>query len=322
MPVPNDGQTIAASWNALVKEKPEDQIFEDYFLLNQLKEGEAFKSIDGGDVIKANIEYATNGTVAWYSDLETISTTRQDVFDNFEFTPKEIAGTVVQSELESAINQGSAQKFPLLDEKLENLRDSFENVINASLYSDGTGTSGKEIGGLQLLVASSPATGSPGGVNRANFSFARNQQASGAKTTSAYDNLRAVMRSVYNLSSNGMNGQHPKFGVTTRTVFEGFEGLLLANERFADKSSGEGGFKNEVIKFKGMKLAYDNDCPSGTMYMLNPKFIKLAYWKGHWNKAHPSVEPANQTAKVFKVHSVCNLIFTNPRMLGVVTAIT
>jgi hypothetical protein len=322
MPVPNDGQTIAASWNALVKSKPEDQIFEDYFLLDQLKQGEAFKAIDGGDVITSSMEYGTNQTVQFYSDLETISTTRQEVFDRYEFSWKEIAGTVVQSELESAINQGSAKKFDLLDEKMENLRDSFASVINASLYSDGTGSSSKEIGGLQLLVASSPTSGSPGGVNRASFSFARNQQASGAKTTSAYDNLRAVMRSIYNLSSNGMNGQHPKFGVTTRTVFEGFEGLLLANERFTDKSSGEGGFKNETLKFKGMKLAYDNDCPSGVLYMLNPKFLKLAYQKGHWYKAHPSVEPANQTAKVFKVHSICNLIVTNPRMLGCVTGIT
>ena len=58
------------------------------------------------------------------------------------------------------------------------------------------------------------------------------------------------------------------------------------------------------------------------MYLLNPKFIKLAYLKGHWYKPHPAVEPANQTAKVFKVHAICNLIVTNPRMLGCVTAIT
>src|SRR5690242_15558903 len=103
MPVPNDGVTIAASWNALVKDKPEDQIFEDYFLLDQLKQGEAFKAIDGGDLITGSLEYATNATVQFYSDLETLSTSRQDVFDRFEFSWKEIAGTVVQSELESAI---------------------------------------------------------------------------------------------------------------------------------------------------------------------------------------------------------------------------
>ena len=319
---PNDGQTIAASWNALVNDKPEDNIFEDYWLLNRLKNGEGFLSVDGGDVITASLEYATNGTVAWYSDTQTISTTRADVFDRAEYSWKEIAGTVVQSELESAINQGSAKKFDLLDGKLKNLRSSLDSTVNTALYADGTGSSSLEIGGLQLIVATAPTTGTVGGINRANFTFWRSQQTSGAKTTSAFDNLRATMRSIYNLCSNGYAGEHPKFGTTTRTVFEGFEGLLLANERFTSKSEADGGFKNEIVKFKGMALSYDNDCPSGIMYFLNPKYLKLAYAKGHWYKAADPVEPANQTAKVFKVHAICNLIATNPRMLGCVTGIT
>ena len=318
---PNDGQTIAASWNALVNDKPEDNIHEDYWLLNRLKNGDGFMSVDGGDVITASLEYATNGTVQWYSDLETISTERSDVFDRAEFSWKECAGTVAHSELEAAINQGGAKKFDLLKGKLKNLRSSLDNLVNAALFSDGTGSTSKEIGGLQHIVATAPTSGTVGGINRATFSFWRSIQVTGTKTTSAFDNLRATMRSAYNQASNGIGGKHPKFGVTTRTVFEGYEGLLLANERFADKSSGEGGFKNEVLKFKGMLLAYDADCPSGLMYQLNPEFLKLAYAKGHWYKAADPVEPANQTAKVFKVHAIANLITTNSRMLAAVTAI-
>jgi hypothetical protein len=71
-----------------------------------------------------------------------------------------------------------------------------------------------------------------------------------------------------------------------------------------------------------MMLAYDNDCPSGNMYLLNPKFLKLAYAKGHWYKGSPAVEPANQTIKVFKVHAIANLIVTNRRMLGSLDSIS
>ena len=319
---PNDGQTIAASWNALVNDKPEDNIFENYWLLNRLKNGDGFMSVDGGDVITASLEYATNGTVAWYSDTQTISTTRADVFDRGEFSWKECAGTAVMSELEAAINQGSAKKFDLLDGKLKNLRSSFDDIVNAAMFSDGTGSSSLEIGGLQSIISTTPTTGTVGGINRATFSFWRSQQTSGAKTTSAFDNLRATMRSIYNLCSNGVAGNHPKFAVTTRTVFEGFEGLLLAKERFTSKDSGDGGFKNEVLKFKGTMLAYDNDTPAGLLYFGNPQFLKLAYAKGHWYKGSPAVEPANQTVRVFKVHTIGNLITTNSRMLGVVSAIT
>lgn len=322
MPNPNDGQIIASSWNALVNDKPEDNIFSDYWLLNRLKNGEAFKSIDGGDVVTASLEYAMNGTVTWYSDTETISTTRSDTFDRAEFPWKEAAGTVTQSELENAINQGGAQKFDLLGSKMKNLKKSLDDLINAGLHSDGTGTAGKQLAGLQSIISITPTSGTVGGINRGNFSFWRNQQTSGAKTTSAFDNLRATMRSIYNLCSNGIAGDHPTFGVTTRTVFEGFEGLLLANERFTSKDEADGGFKNEVVKFKGMQLSYDDDTLSGAMFFCNPSYLQLAYQKGHWYKGHPAVEPANQTIKVFKVHCIATLITSNARMLGVVSAIT
>ena len=305
-----------------MNDSPEDNIFPDNWLLNRLKNGDGYMPVDGGDLITASLEYAVNGTVSSYSDTEAISTTRQDVFDRTQYAWKEYAGTVVQSELENAINQGSARKFNLLDAKLKNLKNSFDRVLDIDLHSDGTGNSSKQIGGLQALILTSPTTGTTGGINRANFSFWRNQQTSGAKTTSAFDNLRASWRSVYNLCSNGVAGEHPKFIETDRATFEGFEGLLLANERFTTKEQADGGFKNEVLKFKGAMVAYGPNCTAGFAYFMNPQFLKLAYQKGHWYKAGETVEPANQTVKVFKVHTICNLIVTNMRMVGVVNGIT
>ena len=322
MPVPNDGQTIAASWNALVNDTPEDNIFADYWLLNSLKQGSSFKGIAGGDIITVSLEYAMNGTVGFYSDMETIPTSRSDVFDRAEFSWKECAGTIAQSELEDAINQGSAKKFDLLDAKLKNLRHTLDDVLNASLFSDGTGTSGKELGGLQLLIDTTPATGSPGTINAANFSFWRNQEASGVQTTSAFDNLRSTMRNMYNSASNGYAGKHPRYAVTTQTVFQGFEGLLTINERFTDKASADGGFKNETLKFKGSAISYDGDCLAGALYFYHPDFLKLGYLKGHWYKMTGPIRPANQTADVYQVSARCNLYATNRRMLAVVDSIT
>jgi len=322
MPTPNDGQRVAANWELVVKTKPEDQIHDDYWLFNQLSQGEGFMGKSGGDFIVQPIEYALNTTVASYSDLDPIDISRIDVFDRYEAEWKEYAGTYAMSDLESDRNAGEGQVFDLRNGKLENLKNSMKGVFNADLFGAGTANSSKVFTGLQALVAVSPSSGVVQGVDRASFSFARNQQASGAQTTSAFDNLRAVMRSVYNLSSNGISGDHPSFGVTTRTVFEGFEGLLLANERFTDKSSGDGGFKNEVLKFKGMKLSYDNDCLSGALYMLNPKFLKLVYKSGSWMKAQAAQRPTNQTADYVLIRTMANLVAINPRRLGVVSAIT
>jgi hypothetical protein len=319
---PNLGQTVTQAWESIVKSTPEDNIFENYWLLNRLRNGGAMKTIDGGREIQVPLEYAVNTSVDFVSEFEPLSTTRVDVFDSAQFQWKTCAGTVVQSELEDAMNQGSGGKFDLLAAKLSNLKNSTEAILNESCVSAGTGYGSLEFGGLQHLVASSPTSGTVGGINRASFSFWRNIQVTGTMTTAAGDNLRASMRSCYNQVSNGVAGTHPTFGVTTRTVFELFEGLLLSNERFTSKSEADGGFKNEVLKFKGCELAYDNDCASGCLYFLNPKWIKLVVAKGRWMKMFDAVDPANQLIRVFKAATIGNLITTNPRQLGVVTAIS
>lgn len=319
---PNDGERAASNWEAVVGQGPEDQIHDDYWLFNQLSKGEGFMGLDGGDKITGALEYALNGTVASYSDTDTIDTTRAEVFDRFEADWKEYAGTVVISELEKDRNAGQGQKFALLPARLENLRKSMRSEINTDLFSDGTGNSSKVMTGLAALVSSTPTTGTAQGINRATYSWFRNQQTAGTQTTSAFDNLRASMRSIYNLCSNGVGDAHPSFAVTDRTVFEGYEGLLLANERFSSKDEGDGGFKNEVLKFKGCKLSYDNDCTASAMYFLNPRFLKLVYKKGAWFKMREKVNPANQTIDVLMVRTMANLITTCPRRLGVVTAIS
>jgi hypothetical protein len=318
------GQTIASSWEAIVGTKPEDQIFDEYWLLDNLSKGKAFQSVNGGRSINGAIEYAVNTTFRSYSDTETLDTTRIDVFDEFTYTWKEYAGTVVMSELEKAKNQGEGRKFDLLAGKLENLRHSARKALNEGCFSDGTGNSSKDIGGLQHIVASSPSSGTVGGVNRGTYTFWRNQQSSGAKTSTAFDNLRAVMRTVHNDCSSGVNAKHPDYWVTTQTVFEGYQSLLIANEQVTDKSadSADGNFKNEYMKFMGLPGSYDEDCPSGSLYFLNNANLKLAYQKGYWMKGFPSVDPANQTIDIFKVMTIANLISNNPRRLGVVTSIT
>ena len=114
MPTPNDGQRIASNWEAVVGKGPEDNVHDDYWVLNQLSKGEGFLGLSGGDFIVAPLEYALNTTVNSYSDTDTIDTTRIDVFDRAEAEWKEYAGTAIVSDLESDRNAGEGIVFKLL----------------------------------------------------------------------------------------------------------------------------------------------------------------------------------------------------------------
>jgi hypothetical protein len=318
MAVPNEGQRVAQAFDAYMDGKPEDTIHDDYGQLRRMEKNK--KSFTGGgDNVRGAFEYKLNSTVAWIADTDVVDTTRIDIFDEWELPWRQIGATAVMSTFEEAINRGESKKLDLLAGKLENLRMSVREKKNAALF---TAQAGLAPVGLPDIVSATPTSGTFAGVNRAVHAFWRNQQTLGTKTTSAYDNLRSAMRTIYTACSNGYSTEHPEFFVFTSTDFNGYESLLVANERFADKSAGDGGFKNEVLKFKGALVSYDGDCPSGTGYALNTNHIKLGYLNGYWMKGYPAVDPANQFTEVFKIETKANLFSLRPRHLGVITSIT
>jgi len=326
MPTPSRGQVTASVFEKVAGAGPEDNVFTSQALLYLLKRGKGFRALDGGRLIEEDIEYAENTTFRSYSDLETLDTTRIDVFDAARFDWKEVGGTIVYSNLEKLRAQGSSAKFDLIAAKVNNGKNSMMAVLNRMFYTDGTGNGGKDMGGLALLISSTPTTGTVGGINRATFTFWRNRQNSGDKGAgTAYSNLRGAMRTTYNQCSKGAMDEQPEWVVTNATDFAGYESTLVSNERFMkqDKSGKvDGGFRNDMLQFKGADVTFDEDCPAATMYIGNSRNLKFNYPRGGWAKAFPPVDPANQTAEVVKIATVGNLSVNNPRRLGVVTAIS
>lgn len=322
IPGPNKGQVVASAWEDYVKQDPQDQVFQYFWLLENLRVGDTFKK-GAGDPITGTIEYQTNTTTKSMSELETLDVTRVDVFDRYEYAWKIVGGLIVMSDFERGQTAGAAGKFDLEAAKMENLKNSMQSQINTDLFSDGTGSSSKQAGGLQYIVSSTPTSGTVGAISRATYSFWRNQQSSGAKSSTAFDNLKSTMRTVYNNCSSGVAMQTPDFGVTDQTTFEGYESLSVTLERLNRTSAADkliSGYAGDHIMFKDIPIAYDRAAPSGLMYILNRRnlFIRWMYWM----KASPAVNPANQFADVVKILTVFNLVSDNPRRLGVLTAIT
>lgn len=322
MAVPNRGQIVAAAWEDYVKTDPADQVFNFFWLLENLKVGDSFRK-GAGDPITGTIEYAINTTVKSMSELETLDVNRVDVFDRYEYAWKFVGGLIVMSEFEKQVTSGGAGKFDLEAGKIDNLKKTIQSTINTDLFSDGSGTGGKQAGGLQYIVSTTPTTGTVGAINRATYSFWRNQQTSGAKTSTAYDNYKGAMRSIYNLCSSGVGMQTPEFAVTNRTDFEGYESLSVTIERLNRSSATDkllSGFKGDHVMFKDIPMSFDFAAPSGNTYILNRRNLFIRYML--WMKAFPPNTPVNQFIDVVKVLTLYNLCSDNPRRLGVVSATT
>jgi len=322
---PNVGQRVAAQFQAVIGDKPEDNIFKEFSLLALLeKNSPAPKS--GGRSAIGTIAYAVNTTVKAMSDTEALEVTRVDVFDEAEYTWKEYGGVFVISTFEEAINRGATQKIDLLAGKAENLRLSMRRQVNQDCFAAGAGFGGKSLGGLQLLVPDDPTTGTRGGISAATYTFWRSQQATGTMTTNPYDNLRSSMRTINVACSTGQGNTQPTHFLTSGTTCNGYESLLIANERVVSKANSQAnaGFDDDAFMFKTAKVVWDFECANSRMYALRfgQDGLRLAYQTGHWFKAYPAVDPANQLIDVVKVETICQLVTFNPRHLGVITSIT
>jgi hypothetical protein len=128
----------------------------------------------GGRTIVQEIEYQENSTTMYYSGYETLNIAPQDVFTAAEFDIKQAATSVSISGLEQLQNSGPEALIDLLESRIRNAEKSMKNTISEGVYSDGTGNGGKQIGGLQLLVADTGLS-TVGGISSTVYNWWRNQ---------------------------------------------------------------------------------------------------------------------------------------------------
>jgi hypothetical protein len=318
---PAIGEVAASVFEKRFGKKPTDNVFNSRALFKMLGKDGFKQKAGGGRLYEEGVEYAENTTHAMQGEMDTIDVTRIQVFDAARFNIKIAAGSVVYSDLEELRAAGGEEKFDLIGGKLENGKNSHMALLNRQCW--GLGLGANDFDGLQKLVSITPTTGSVGGISRANFSFWRNKQTSGAATATPFDNLRAALTSVMNQCSLGGNEHVPTALIWDRATQEGYESTLVPLARYgkADrKSGGDAGFMNDGLEFKGIPAFYDEDAPAGEARFLNNRNLKLDYHR--WMHMDPAVDPANQLSNIHKLSTFGNLTINASRHLGVVSAIS
>lgn len=277
------------------------------------------KQIATGRTIVQELEYATNSTAKWYSGYEVLDTSTSNVFTAAEFNYKQLAGNVVISGLEQVENSGKEAIFNLLKSRVRNLEKTLKNTMATGLYADGTGTDGKELGGLQLIVAGTN-TNTVGGINAGTYTFWKNQvydfsAAAGTPTPSA-TTIQTAMNTLWLSTTRGAD--HPDVIVADTNYFQFYWSSLQTNQRFTSDDSASAGFMN--LMFMDAPVYYDDQCPSNKMYMLNSDYLFLRPAQGREFSPLGEKASVNQDAMVLPVVWAGNMTCSNRARQGIIQA--
>ena len=238
-------------------------------LLNRMRERGNLTQVTGRDIVR-ELEYADNSTVSFYNGYEILDTSPSDVLTAAVFEYKQLAGNVTISGREQIQNSGEQQLINLLEARIGNLERSMENSLASSIFSDGTGSSSKEIGGLQLVVADA-GTGTVGGINSSTFPFFQNKQATATSSAFSTANIQSDMNGLYIQLVRGTDA--PDLVVAGSTPYTTFLATLQTLQRVADSRLADLGFT--AVKYLNSDVVYDSNCAASRMYFLNTNYLRL-----------------------------------------------
>lgn len=254
-----------------------DNVTKNNALLARLNERGNIKTISGGNTILEELSFAENANAGFYSGYDLLPVAAQDVISAAEFNIKQLACPVVMSGLEQLQNSGKEAFIDLLESRINVAESTMANKLAQSVYSDGTGSSGKEVTGLGAAVPSDPTTGTYGGIDRATWSFWRSKlyDFSANTVTPSATTIQAGLNSLWAQLVRGAD--RPDLIVLDNTYWTYYMGSLQAQQRFTDPKTGSLGFP--TLKFMDADVVLDGGiggyCPAATGFMLSTKYLRL-----------------------------------------------
>lgn len=238
-------------------------------ILKQLQRKGRTKTFSGGTKIYQELSFADNANAGWYSGYDILPVNPADVISAAEYTIKQAAVPVIISGLEQLQNAGKEQMLDLMEARLSVAESSMANLIATGLYSDGTGSGGKQLDGLDAAVPLSNTTGTYGGISRVTWTFWRNKIRNVSGTTT----LVADMNALWAQLVRGM--ERPDLIMVDNTIWAAYQTALQLQQRFTDPKVGELGFPS--IKFMDADMILDGGIgggiPTGVGFFLNTKYL-------------------------------------------------
>lgn len=322
MPSPNTSwDDIATTTLELRREELADNITDNNSLLFWLKKGGNVDTAPGGRSLLEELEYAESTNFQWITGYQAVNTGAQSLFTAAEYQWKQAVCAVVISGTEMIQNSGEPAKIKLLGARVKNAEKTIMNGLGAGVYSDGLGSDGKQIGGLQYLIQDDPTTSSiVGGINQQTYSFWRNAfvdaSVEGAAASSA--NIRRYLKKLKLAVSR--NNEGPDYGVADNNYYTYLSESINPLQVIQSSKLADAGF--EAIKVEGVEISYDGgqggNIPSNHLYLINSKYLKYRPHEEYNIVTLPGNRlPTNQWAMIKLLAWAGNLTCSNRSLQGV-----
>lgn len=249
-----------------------DNVTKNNALLARLKQKGNVRPFGGGRTILEEISFAENPNGGWYSGYDTLPTAQADVISAAEFSIKQLAVPVVMSGLEKLQNSSKEQVIDLMAARLKVAESTMANLIAVGIYSDGTGSGGKTLTGLDAAVPQTATSGTYGGIDRATYTFWRNQTYDPAATPTS-STIQGYMNTLWASCVRGAD--RPDLIVAGSTVWSTYVASLQLIQRFTDPQTANLGFPS--VKFMDADVVLDGGIGGAAtatdLYFLNTNYL-------------------------------------------------
>jgi hypothetical protein len=300
-----------------------DQVFNNDVFLQWLRESGRIKVIDGGERIRIGMLHEKNSTAGWFADYESLDVTGQAGMTAAFYNWKQGSVSVSVHGRELRSNKGASRITNLQQEKINQAALSLADIVATGAFSDGCGSSSKQLTGLAAMNETTPGTTAYASVATGNTEWQNQVQAS---VGAAAVNLLPKLRTLYNDCKQGKGGagSSPDFAVTTQTVHEALEALLFPQVRYQQNPSGGADAGLSTLLYKGTRVEWDDYCTSGELHLLNSNHIMFfVHADANFAMAEEGFQrPVNQDALMTQVLLQGNLATNNRRKNGKLAGLT
>lgn len=320
----------------------QDNVSRNNALLTRMNRKGRIKPFSGGRTIVQELNYANNSTFLWYSGYQTLNINPSQVFTAAEFPIRQAALAVSISGLEELQNSGEEAIIDLLESRVENGEQTFMNGLSNGVYGDGSVTG--SIGGLQLLIAATPTTGTVGGIDRSVWNFYRNISFSASTTGGAPTSAANILSYMDSLWVQLVRGRDfPDLLVADNNMYKFYLQALQAIQRVQTEGAvdlaesgysslkyinsdvvldgGFQGFSTDPIPFQtSAGTSAVGGVPTSTMYFCNTNYI---HFRPHSQRNMVPLDPdrfsVNQDAMVRLLGWAGNMTLSNAFLQGLIT---